>query len=315
LGLCGLNATPYSSASDAILTISVIPPAIGGVGLDDRDALRLQQLAKSPAREQPLARRDGDDELSCALLQRVGQLGQHRLLDPQRMGRAHGRFELHRQRRAWPAVEIQGEVAPRPERLAHRFAAGDHAADRRQAFNRADRGQRIELDGRVSQRQRVLRPIPELDGVGREADVGVKPDPLPHRTAQQLIHGLIRNLAADVPQRHVHARERGSLDRPAAPVSVAVHPLPEIFRVERARAKDELFQVLDRPLDAVGLGRQRALAPAEEAGLVGLDLDVGPIRKRAPDAEGFEGDDFHGVKSSRCFEEIRRLGFHFPAVL
>src|SRR5262249_46635067 len=105
---------------------------------------------------------------------------------------------------------------------------------------------------------------------------------------------LAPGFSADVPQRHVDARHGRRLDRPAPPIPVAVHPLPEEFAVERILAEDEFLEISDRADDATGFARQRALAPAEDAVLVGLDFDQRPVRHRRRDRVWFDGRDLHG---------------------
>lgn len=103
---------------------------------------------------------------------------------------------------------------------------------------------------------------PTITGIRilREAAIGVELDALAHGAADQLVDRLSRRLAADIPQRDVDARERRGLDRPAAPERVTVHALPAPFAVARIGADDQLLQVLHRPRQRVGLGRQGAFA-------------------------------------------------------
>ncbi len=82
-------------------------------------------------------------------------------------------------------------------------------------------------------------------------------------TVQQVIHGQLRRLALDVPQRHVERALRVDLLAPRRIEAVHVHVVPDALDVERALADQAACKILDQ------VGRA-AFADAGDAD-VGLD--------------------------------------------
>ena len=119
-------------------------------------------------------------------------------------------------------------------------------------------------------------------------------DTVPDRAAQQLIHGNVKRLALDVPQRLVDGAKRRADDY-AVPVPVVeVHELPGALDVERAPADDLWSEHMHRLGDRRCLVDQAALSPTVDA-LVGLDFDEHPVAPRAfgPHDERLDVGDVH----------------------
>lgn len=124
--------------------------------------------------------------------------------------------------------------------------------------------------------------------------VPVDRDALPDLSAEELVEGHIRQLALDVPQRHVHAGNSVVFNGAVAPVGVLVHQLPQLLDVLRVPPHKKRLQVLlhqmpDRQVAVGKGGAPQAIQPR----LVGLDLDghkVDPLRRSADD---FDACDFY----------------------
>ena len=100
------------------------------------------------------------------------------------------------------------------------------------------------------------------------------------------------HLAEDVPERDVDAADRRAADDAVAvPEVLAVHHLPEVLDPRRVFADDQLGEILDRADDRARVPLERRLAPAEQAGLVGDDLDEDPVaHPRVADVRLDRGD-------------------------
>ena len=122
------------------------------------------------------------------------------------------------------------------------------------------------------------------------------------RAAQQLVDRHSERLAANIPQRLIDARYRGSHHRTGAIEGVNVHRLPDVLDLHRIRADQKVAEIVDAGHDGAGFAFERALAPADQA-LVGFELDeyVGPVGvRRQRDAEDFQAGDFQtGVHDPR----------------
>ena len=81
------------------------------------------------------------------------------------------------------------------------------------------------------------------------------------------------------------------------PEMLAIHHLPEMFDARRILPDEELREILDRAHDGARVPFEGRLAPAEQAGLVGLDLDEDPVSHPGMADEGSNGGDFHGMQS------------------
>jgi hypothetical protein len=100
----------------------------------------------------------------------------------------------------------------------------------------------------------------------------VDPDPVAGGAAEQLVDGCVEVLAGDVPQRLVHAGERGHEDRAAPEEGRAVDVLPVVLDAERVLADQVVADLGDRGHPRAGLALERGLAPPHQP-VVGRDLD------------------------------------------
>lgn len=118
--------------------------------------------------------------------------------------------------------------------------------------------------------------------------------------AQQLVDGNAQRLALDVPQRHFDASERAHEHHAAAPVGVAVDPVPKFLDVVRIPADEVAFEFLD----CLHNGRlsvfESRLADAGDA-FVGKNLHENPVRAVCVADECFYSCDLHCV----CYLELK----------
>ena len=119
----------------------------------------------------------------------------------------------------------------------------------------------------------------------------VNADPVPRRTAQQLVYRHAQGLARQVPQRLLHPAERTGQDRAAPVEGVAIHGLPVMDHPGRVLADQIGFQFGHRLGAGLGPALQDRLAESDQA-LVGVDLEKEPA---GLDQEGFQLGDFHDV--------------------
>ena len=101
-------------------------------------------------------------------------------------------------------------------------------------------------------------------------------------------------------------------DAVAVPEVLAVHHLPEVLDARRVLADEQLGEVLDRPDDGARVPFERRLAPAEQAVLIGEDLDEDPVPHPGVADVRFDRGDLHGgpllPRSLRLPETRRRSG-------
>ena len=183
-------------------------------------------------------------------------------------------------------MKIKGKIGAVSDLLTYRLTTGHYLANGLHPFNRADRRQGVDFDHPIAQRDGLPRPRPKLGRISRKAQVGIKANALAHCPAKEFIERQPGGFAPNIPQRHINAGERRRLDRPTAPVAMAIHTLPTPFGVQRVSAEDQLFQVFDRSLDAVRFGWQGAFAPPNQPRLVGFDLDISPVGDGTPTTNG-----------------------------
>ena len=120
--------------------------------------------------------------------------------------------------------------------------------------------------------------------------------------APEFVAGDAVDLAHDVPEGEVDARDGGAADRSVAvPEVLAVHHLPEVFDACGVFADEEVFEVLDRADDASRVPLEGRFAPAPEPGLIGVDLDEDPVSHACVADDGLDFGDFHA--SSRGWLE------------
>src|SRR6266536_1502188 len=151
-----------------------------------------------------------------------------------------------------------------------------------------------------------------VDGVEHRGDVpaggvGVAQDPVPDRTAEQLVHRLTGDLALDVPQRDVHRADRGHGDRAAPPVDPAVQVLPGVLDAGGVAADQQGCDVVaqvagDRELAAVESG----ITPTDDP-VGGGDLQRDEVAARAGD-DHVDSDDLVGVRVHRATATTLRSG-------
>src|SRR5262249_3133341 len=162
------------------------------------------------------------------------------------------------------------------------------------------------------------------DGLGLRRDliriaiarpaVGVHADLRAERPADQVVHGLPRRLAHDVPARLLEAADRGvEIHRAALAAEVRVRHVREVLDVEHAAADEIPAERLDVRLDGpVAVCLRVALAPAVES-TVGLDADEQPLLVRAGiDEERADALDVHAISFHRAASRSSAAGGSGP---
>src|SRR5262249_5178499 len=82
------------------------------------------------------------------------------------------------------------------------------------------------------------------------------------------------------------------------PEMLAEHHLPQMLDAARVFPDQQWRQVLDGPDHAARMPFQGRFAPAEQARLVGLDLDENPVAHPRIADRGLDGGDLHADNSS-----------------
>ena len=259
-------------------------------------------------------------------LQRVGVEGldfqPHQRVGFQRPRQFDGAAE------AKPEGHVQRDIDVRPQRLAEGphdgvgaaqhgrgGVAGRVAKMRRPGtgVRQVAQGHQVGLDGRVAALQHLLGQAPQVVAAlaGRQTQqVGVavargaamrpvEAQLVAQLAAQQLPDGRVQGLAANVPQGGVDARH--GLPGDAAAVSRAGRRQvpPDGLHLHRVAADDEVGQAGDGGRHRAGRAPIRAIAPADQAGLAGLDFDEGPGAEAAVNDEGPYSCDLHAVSLRR----------------
>ena len=103
------------------------------------------------------------------------------------------------------SVQVDGEVPAGSDGLAHRRAAIVDLRGQMHRRLRDHRRQGIELDDVEARFNRTPGPSGEFLRVCRKADIGISPQRLAQRAAQQPVHRHARRLAGNVPKRDVDA--------------------------------------------------------------------------------------------------------------
>ena len=136
------------------------------------------------------------------------------------------------------------------------------------------------------------------EGVVERLAVGVRvdQDAVARRAAEELIHRHVQRLALDVPQRHVHGRDRRHRHRTAPPVGAFVEVLPGIFDASRVAPDQQRRDVIGevarhRQLAAV----HRRIAQPVDA-VLGGQLERDEVAARRTDYDS-RIDDTHLLNS------------------
>ena len=237
------------------------------VRLQNGRGLLLQDLAESPLGEYAFARGDrqvgapGDLGEHVDVLALDGLFHEEGLVGFEFLDEQLGRLGTDR------PVEVDGQVD---------FRSGDFPQPGEVIRGRVDEG--LVLDdprrtfgvGPGLEAGETLRD-PVLDRC-RVAAALVQPDPVPRRTAQQLVHRHAQGLARQVPQRLLHPAECAGQDRPAPVESVTVHGLPVVDHPGRVLADQIGFQLRHGLRAGLRPALQDRLAETHQA-LVGVHLE------------------------------------------
>lgn len=126
-------------------------------------------------------------------------------------------------------MKVRGNIHARSGGLPR----GAEAISRRLQCRRGDSGCIIPVAlylkaVRPRESRRSRNELIESSAVAR-VDSGIHPNPIAHAPAEQLVDGDPERLSENVPERHVDAGKRGTVDRTAMVESTAVEMLPEIF--------------------------------------------------------------------------------------
>jgi len=163
-------------------------------------------------------------------------------------------------------------------------------------------GERVEFGGGKAHRLDLLTALdPLLDRRTPGPAIGVDPDPLARRPAQEVVDRQPGPLADDVPGGDLdRAPRRQQFHRAAADREILEHDLAGMADVEDAAA-DHMRR---HRLDAFGddrllAGGDVALAPAMEA-VIGLDpAEQQILRTAGTENEAFDACDLHGSSFAR----------------
>jgi len=90
------------------------------------------------------------------------------------------------------------------------------------------------------------------------------------------------------------------------PEAAAVEDLPAVLHAAGILAGDHRLHVLDAAGHGAGLALQGSFAPADQAGLVGFDLDEDEDAMAAVSQDRFDAGDFHKIYPSPL-SSIRRV--------
>ena len=117
-----------------------------------------------------------------------------------------------------------------------------------------------------------------VDGVHvAEAEMGVGAQMVAHLAAEQAPDRHAEGFPEDVPQRDLDARDRRHAVDAEPPEAVARHDLVALLDVAGVLPDQQRLEVFEGADDGARLPFQRRLAPAEQAGLVGLDPHEHPV--------------------------------------
>ena len=101
-------------------------------------------------------------------------------------------------------------------------------------------------------------------------------------------------LARNIPQRNIDTRHRRRANDPGAvPKVLPEHHLPEMLDPPRVLSHQESRQVLNRADYRSRVPFECRLAPTDETGLIGLDLDKNPVAHPGVANEGLDRGDLH----------------------
>src|SRR5439155_18326863 len=191
------------------------------VRLQDRSRALLEDLPESPFREDALTR--GDGQVGAAgnfshevdILAIDGFFYEHRLIGFERLD------QQLRGRRGNRAVKINPDVSVRADSLALKRELLDGVIDKRLVIDDASRPFlcRPGLECRESLR------LPPLD-ILRRAGMRIDADPLPRRSAEELVNRNVQRLSLDVPKRLIDAAERAGQNRAVSIKGVTIDGLP-----------------------------------------------------------------------------------------
>jgi hypothetical protein len=73
--------------------------------------------------------------------------------------------------------------------------------------------------------------------------MGIGPDPITARPAEELVHGHPESLVKDVPHRLLYAADRACKYRPATVEGAPIHGLPVTFDLKRVLADQISFEL------------------------------------------------------------------------
>ncbi len=130
-----------------------------------------------------------------------------------------------------------------------------------------------------------LRFLP-LD-ILRSAGMRIDADPLPRRSAEELVNRNAQRLPLDVPKRLIDAAERAGQNRAAPIKGVTINGLPVMRHRARVFSNQVRFHFLDRLSAGEGAPLRDRLPETGDAG-IGVDLEEQPP---GFDQEGFQSCD------------------------
>ena len=190
-------------------------------------------------------------------------------------------------------MEIDGDVDIRPQPFPHHLQRCHRAADLGVGLDPFV----ISRNARFEARDALLdRRCPQLRQLVPGAGVGVIVAAHAARidgAAQQLVHGHSQDLAPNVPQRLVDARDGRPHHRTGPVEALHVHRLPQVLHLHGVRADQEIAEVVDAGHHRARFALQGSFAPSHHA-LVRFDLheNVRAVRiARQRDAEDFQAAD------------------------
>ena len=289
------------------------------VGLGDSERAQAEQIVELGAIHQPLAGCDRARRARLHLLHRQRVAGLHRLLDEQRTrGRQRGDVLQRRARRGRAAVEIDHDLTSRRPPPRAGPPSNGHGIDL------ARRGGVVRV-GNVDDLYRAYSRVATTASPRSTNACGVAASRRP-RSSRPCRDGCRRRRGrASCPPSRRHTGRPTLLPKMSHSATsmplIAVLPITpmrqkpclfitphELLDVARVVPDHQRFEVLHRADHGARLPFQRRLAPAEQAGLVGVHAHEHPVPHRGVDDERAQAGDLHAVRPSRAPPPARFIG-------
>src|SRR5213594_758518 len=129
--------------------------------------------------------------------------------------------------------------------------------------------------------------------------MAVRSHEIPHRPAEDFGQRQAGDLADDIPQREVNARDgRGADDAVSVPEVLSIHYLPKMLGPRGVLSHEQFREVFDRADDTARVPLERRFAPADESRLIGDNFYEHPVPHPGVADERVDSLNFHPQKST-----------------